>query len=144
MQEASLPRKNFYYGPWLMLRPVFLFAALWARNFMPDRHLGCLRGVRFRLPGVGQRGPVRGCAPPRPPLHSPRNTPLRELSISVGRRGHASCAAGASFPRGARSGDLPPRRVNARVRLRVVWWVFQPNTINKLGCCRASFVFGNH
>ncbi len=53
-----------------------------------------------------------------PPLHPPRNTPKEGLPTSLAWRGHASCAAGASFPRFACSGDLPPRRVNARVRFR--------------------------
>ncbi len=51
------------------------FSALRACYSAARRSLGRLRGVRFRLPGAGQRGPVRGCAPPWPPLHSPRNTP---------------------------------------------------------------------
>ena len=49
------------------------------------------------------------------PSSAPSATPLG-VSITVGLRGHASCAAGASFPRCAHSGDLPPLRVNARVR----------------------------
>ena len=54
-----------------------------------------------------------------PPLASPPpKHPQREFSASARRRGHASYAAGASFPRCARSGDLPPRRVNAIVRFR--------------------------
>ena len=47
----------------------------------------------------------------RDPLASPPKHPLRTFSISLKRRGHASCASGASLPRYARSGDLPPRRV---------------------------------
>ena len=38
-------------------------AALRALNSTARWSLGRLRGARFRLPGVGQRGPVRGCAP---------------------------------------------------------------------------------
>ena len=45
-------------------------------------------------------------------------------------------AAGASFPRSARSGDLPPRRVNARVRFRFECIPFQPNTVKKLDSFR--------
>jgi hypothetical protein len=62
-------------------------------------------------------GRVGGANTPAP-LASPPKHPLRAFSIAAKRRGHASCAAGASLPRCARSGDLPPRRVNARVRFR--------------------------
>ena len=130
-----------------------------------------------RLPGVGQRGPVRGCArqpDPKPatrclgrhrrygrraerhgyqsltarqsrdlllisgrvacvntpaPLASPPKHPQRKFSDSLERRGHAARAAGASFPRCAQSGDLPPRRVNARVRFRFGQNPFQPNIL---------------
>ena len=57
------------------------FAALQARGFALWRSLGRLRGVRFRLPGEGQRGSVRGCAPPRPPLHSPGTPPKKGFQL---------------------------------------------------------------
>ena len=56
-------------------------------------HLGRLRGGR-------QRGPVRGCAPPRPPLHSPRTTP-GAFHIPSPNEGCAAPAAGASSLRSA-------------------------------------------
>ena len=56
-------------------------------------------------------GRLWGYAPFSAPLASPPKHPLRAFSASLAWRGHASCAAGASFPRFARSGDLPPRRV---------------------------------
>ncbi len=133
----------------------FGLAALRARGCAPPALLGtpprrggilvlgllpCGRGIAHlrrcleRLPGAGQRGPVRGCAPPRPPLHSPRNTPKEEPSTSAKRRGHASYAAGASLPRSTRSGDLPPRRVNAIVHFRSDQMPFQPNTPGKTNC----------
>ena len=58
-----------------------------------------------RLRGGRQRGPVRGFAPPRPPLHSPRSTP--EVFNDHQLRGlRVSCCG--SFL--ALLGDLPPRR----------------------------------
>ena len=65
------------------------------------------------------------------PSSAPSATPLG-VSITEGLRGHASAAAGASFPRCARSGDLPPRRVNARGRFRFVQYSFHPNTADSL------------
>ena len=92
---------------------IFEFTALWARKFR--------RPTKFGTPArrTARRGRLWGYAPSAAPLASPPEHPLREFSISVGWRGHASCAAGASFPRCARSGDLPPRRINARLRLRL-------------------------
>ena len=58
-----------------------------------------------RLRGGRQRGPVRGFASPRPPLHSPRGTP--EIFYVHKLRGlHVSCCG--SFL--ALLGNLPPRR----------------------------------
>ena len=86
----------------------------------------CPAGTAFRLPAkfgtpvrrAARRGRLWGYAPFSAPLASPPKHPLRKFSIAIGWRGHASCAAGASLPRCARSGDLPPRRVNAIVRFR--------------------------
>ena len=72
-----------------------------------------------------------GCTNTLAPLASPPKHPLREVFSFLGVRGHASCAAGASLTRCARSGDLPPRRVNARVRFRFDQSPFQPDTTNK-------------
>ena len=63
-------------------------------------------------------GRLWGCAPFAAPLASPPKHPRRGLSASLVLRGHAARAAGASFPRYAQSGDLPPRRVNGIVRFR--------------------------
>ena len=63
------------------------------------------------------------------PLASPPKHPQRKFSDSLERRGHAARAAGASFPRCARSGDLPPRRVNAIVRFRLGQNPLQPITL---------------
>ena len=133
LQKAPLPpnphpRKNFYYGPWLMLRPVF-FVSPFGHGVL------CLTGIwdacaacDFAYAARGKVGPVMGLRPLRGPPCIPPGAPRWEKSsISVGWRGHASCAAGASFPRGARSGDLPPRRVNARVRLRFDQNPLQPH-----------------
>ena len=73
------------------------------------------------------------------PSSAPSATPLG-VSITVGLRGHASAAAGASFPRCARSGDLPPRRVNARGRFRFVQYSFHPNTADSLAGSGDDFV----
>ena len=75
----------------------------------------------------GKVGPVMGLRPLRgPPLHSPRSTPKEGFQFPSGGEGNASLAAGASLTRCARSGDLPPRRVNAKVRFRFVQSPFQP------------------
>ena len=111
------------------------FSALWAQD-------SAARLSFERLPGTGQRGPVRGCAPPWPPLHSPRNTPQETFQFPSGHEGNASPAAGASLTRSARSGDLPPRRVNAIPRSRFVQSPLQPNTTDlavRLGSCFALF-----
>ena len=142
MKKAPLPpnphpRKNFYNGPWLMLRPVF-FCALGRFFYLPCGHESfavrrswdACAARDFAFPAWGKGG-LLGAVPLLGPLCTPPGTPRWEKSsISSGRRGHASCAVGASFPRGARSGDLPPRRVNARGRLRFGWGPFQPNTTN--------------
>ena len=126
-------------------RGLLSIAALRARGSALRRSLGRLCGVRFRLPGEGcsfgscspagmafspsgevwtpvrraaRRGRLWGSAPFSAPLASPPKHPLRGASTTAKRRGHASCAAGASLPRYARSGDLPPRRVNARNHFR--------------------------
>ena len=123
-------------------------------SFAARRRLGRLRGARFRLLGerfeifcptgllfrrpakfgtparrAARRGRLWGYAPFSAPLASPPKHPLRAFSISARWRGHASCAAGASLTRCARSGDLPPRRVNAIVRIRSVRNPLQPNPL---------------
>ena len=126
-------------------------------GFRPAAKLGRLRGVRFLLgwtmliffaalralgfalrrswdacAACGKVGPVMGLRPLRgPPCIPPRSTPKNVFNFRK-RRGHAARAAGASFPRSTRSGDLPPRRVNARVRFRSGWNPFQPTTADAL------------
>ena len=133
-----------------------IYSALRAWDFSPDRRLGRLRGARallalrgsdtliflpfghgiFRLPGDwdacaarGKVGPVMGLRPLRGPPCIPPEAPPRRFSTSFRWRGHASCAAGASLTRSARSGDLPPRRVNAIARYSFGWKPLQPRTI---------------
>ena len=81
----------------------------------------------------GKVGPVMGLRPLRgPPCIPPPKHPPRAFSISATLRGHASCAAGASLSRSARSGDLPPRRVNAIPCFRFGQSPFQPTLIAPL------------
>ena len=63
------------------------------------------------------------------PLALPPEHPLRGSSASLVLRGHEARAAGASFPRCAQSGDLPPRRVNAIVRFHFGQNPLQRNTL---------------
>ena len=68
-----------------------------------------------------------GLRPLRGPLASPpKHPPKRDLQLHQCGEGNAASAAGASFPRCAQSGDLPPRRVNAKVHFRFAWSPFQP------------------
>ena len=53
-----------------------------------------------------------------PPCISPEAPPKKGFQLPQNSEGNAAIAAGASFPRCAHSGDLPPRRVNARERFR--------------------------
>ena len=62
----------------------------------------------------------------------PRSTPKRDYQLPQCGEGNAAVASGASFPRCARSGDLPPRRVNAREGLRSGWIPFQPKIAGEL------------
>ena len=105
------------------------------RGSDPLIFLPCGRGI-FRPTGDcdacaarGKAGPVMGLRPLRGPPCIPPEAPPRRFSASFRWRGHASCAAGASLTRSARSGDLPPRRVNAIARSRVGQTPFQPNTM---------------
>ena len=86
-------------------------------------------------------GPVMGLRPLLgPPCIPPRSTPKEGLSTSLACEGNAAIAAGASLTRYARSGDLPPRRVNARVRFRFGQTPFQPTTIDAIAGSRNAFV----
>ena len=78
----------------------------------------------------GKAGPVMGLRPLLGPPCIPPEAPPRGFSTSIAPRGRRVFAAGASFSRSARSGDLPPRRVNARVRSRFDQYPLQPNTID--------------
>ena len=89
-------------------------------------------GVWDASPAWG-RGGLLGAAPLLGPLCTPPGTPPKKgFQHSSCGEGNATIAAGASFPRYAHSGDLPPRRVNARVRFRSGWNPFQPNTADTL------------
>ena len=135
-------------------RRLIIFAALRALNSALRRGFGRLRGARFRLPGVGwafnlycpsgtgfrpqaelgtparraaRWGRLWGYAPFAAPLASPPKHPLRGLSTSLAWRGQRGLAAGASLARCSRSGDLPPRRVNARIHFRFEWYSASAN-----------------
>ena len=111
LTHSGRKRRGFVNQPdRLSLHPtMYDFAALRARGFAIRQSLGRLRGVR-------QGGAGYGAAPPSlPPLHPPRSTPKERFQFPSCGEGNAAFAAGASLPRSARSGDLPPRRVNARV-----------------------------
>ena len=100
-------------------------------NYICPAGTGFCRPAKFGTPArrAARWGRLWGYAPFAAPLASPPKHPLRKLSTSIRGRGHASCAAGASLTRSARSGDLPPRRVNAIARSRVGQTPFQPNTM---------------
>ena len=53
-----------------------------------------------------------------PPCIPPEAPPKKSFQLPLNGEGNAAIAAGASFPRCAQSGDLPPRRVNAIARFR--------------------------
>ena len=130
---------------------LLLFSVLRARGFAVRRGFGRLPGVElafcyyFLSSGHGvspsgevgtpvrraaRRGRLWGSAPfAAPPLHPPPKHPLRGPTATIKMRGHAARAAGASFPRCAQSGDLPPRRVNATVRFRLGQNPLQPNIL---------------
>ena len=137
------PRKNFYNGPWHMLRLVFFVLGA---NFFIYAALGHKVSpsgeVWDAFPAWGKGG-LLGAVPLLGPLCTPPGAPLRAFSASAKRRGHASCAAGASFPRCAQSGDLPPRRVNARKRFHFDQNPLQPNTNGKVDDCNASVASAN-
>ena len=102
------------------------FAALRAYRFAARRSLGRLRGAR-------QGGAGYGAAPPsRPPLHPPRSTPQEGFQLPQKGEGDASFAPGASLPRSARSGDLPPRRVMPNSAFALNRTPFQPDTFGFL------------
>ena len=82
----------------------------------------------FASPARGKGG-LLGAAPLLGPLCTPPGTPPKKrFQFPSGYEGNASPAAGASLTRSARSGDLPPRRVNAIPRSRFVQSPLQPNT----------------
>ncbi len=127
-----------------------------ARYSAIRRSLGRLRGARVRLPAWGlssllpfghvippfggvwtparraaRWGRLWGYAPFSAPLASPPKHPLRRaFQISSCGEGNAAIASEASFPRSARSGDLPPRRVNAIVRFRFDQYPLQPTILS--------------
>ena len=122
-----------------------IFAALRALGFALRRSLDAYAAR-------GKVGPVMGLRPLRGPPCIPPEAPPRAFSNSAKRRGHAARAAGASFPRSTRSGDLPPRRVNARFHFRSGWNPFHPTTIglaarfgnSSVLFSRSLWVFSHH
>ncbi|SBV99255.1 hypothetical protein KM92DES2_11180 [uncultured Desulfovibrio sp.] len=86
---------------------------------LPCGHLVSPSGGVWDASPAWGRGDLLGAAPLLGPLCTPPGTPPKKgFQHSSCGEGNATIAAGASFPRYARSGDLPPRRVNARVRFR--------------------------
>ncbi len=89
-----------------------IFTALRALGSALRRSLG-------RLCGAQQGGAGYGASPPsRPPLHPPPEAPPKRAYNCLNVARARVCAAGASLARSARSGDLPSRRVNARIHFR--------------------------
>ncbi len=97
--------------------------------FLPFGHgVSPSGGVWDACPARGKGG-LLGAAPLLGPLCTPPGAPPKKrFQFSSGNEGNASPAAGASLPRCARSGDLPPRRVNARGGFRFDQHPLQPNT----------------
>ena len=62
-----------------------------------------------------------------PPCIPPEAPPKKGFQLPQNGEGNAAIAAGASLTRCARSGDLPPRRINARRLFRSDKAPFQPN-----------------
>ena len=84
-------------------------------------------GVGTPVRRAARRGRLWGYAPFSAHLASPPKHPLKKgFQLPQNGEGNAAIAAGASFPRYAPSGDLPPRRVNARIRFLFDQYPFQP------------------
>ena len=99
--------------------------------FLPFGHLVSPSGeVLDACAARSKAGPVMGLRPLLgPPCIPPEAPPKKSFQLPLNGEGNAAIAAGASFPRCAQSGDLPPRRVNARVRFRFGQNPFQPNIL---------------
>ena len=77
-----------------------------------------------------------------PPCISPEAPPKKGFQLPQNSEGNAAIAAGASLTRCVRSGDLPPRRVNARGRFHFDQYPLQPNPTGltvRLGSALSSF-----
>ena len=75
-----------------------------------------------------------------PPCIPPRSPPKESFQLPSGGEGDASFAAGASFPRSARSGDLPPRRVMPNLAFALNRTLLQPSTSGFFADSRDCFV----
>ena len=99
-----------------MLNVAVLFFARPGYFFLPYGYgVSPFGGVWDACAARGKAGPVMGLRPLLgPPCIPPEAPPKKRFQFPSDHEGNASPAAGASFPRSARSGDLPSRRVNAR------------------------------
>ena len=79
-----------------------------------------------------------------PPCIPPEAPPKKGFQLPQNSEGNAAIAAGASLTRCARSGDLPPRRVNARGRLRFDQYPLQPNSTDLVARLGNGFVLFPH
>ena len=89
-------------------------------------------GLLDAFPAWGKGG-LLGAAPLLGPLcTSPGAPPKKRFQFPSGHEGNASPAAGASLTRFAHSGDLPPRRVNARGCFHFDQYPLQPTSMNTI------------
>ena len=101
-------------------------------------------GVLDASPAWGKGG-LLGAAPLLGPLCTPPGAPPKKrFQFLSDNEGNASPAAGASFSRLARSGDLPPRRVNARGCFRFDQHPLQPNTSGSAARLGNDFALFSH
>mgnify|MGYP006868213407 CR=1 FL=1 len=109
----------------LLIAEFKYFAALRALDFA-FRRRSCASPARGKG-GLLEAAPLLGplCTPPGTP-------PKKRFQFPSGNEGNVSPAAGASFPRYARSGDLPPRRVNARGCFHFDQYPLQPTSMNTI------------
>ena len=117
---------------------VYLFSALRARD-------SAVRRSWDACAARSKAGPVMGLCPLLgPPCIPPEAPPKKGFQLPQNSEGNAAIAAGASLTRCARSGDLPPRRVNARGRLRFDQYPLQPNSTDLVARLGNGFVLFPH
>ena len=143
----SVARYSFHLAqPYSFLFPMlFIWAASGGQGFVLARVFGlvarlngmCPAGIAAFLfmliwpPPAGADGGLLGAAaPPRPPLHSPRTTPLGLSSFRDSTR--AARLSLRELPRCARRSPSAPR--NASARLRVAWEIDQDVSSGRVHC----------